>query len=87
MCSEFIFKNCRKKNYLIFFGIGELAAIKHLVIEGYDHIVDVHDDETIVNIAFSRGHDELGKYLESIPNFEVSISEKNLISSVEFCMR
>lgn len=53
---------------------GELSAIKHLVIEGYDHIVDVHDNETIVNIAYSRGHEELGKYLESVSNFEVRIS-------------
>lgn len=64
----------KSKLILIFFcaRIGELAAIKHLVIEGYDHIVDVHDDDTIVNVAHSRGHDELGKYLESIPNFEMN---------------
>lgn len=52
---------------------GEIGAIKHLVIEGYDHIVDVHDEETIVNVAHSRGHEELGNYLESIPYFEVRI--------------
>lgn len=50
---------------------GELQAIKHLAIEGYDHIIDVHDDESIVTIAYARGYDELGKYLESIPDFEV----------------
>ena len=50
---------------------GELNAFKHLVIEGYDHIVDVHDDESIVTIAYARGFEELGKYLESIPTFEV----------------
>lgn len=62
-------------HFLKFIRIGELTAIRHLVIEGYDHVVDVHDDETIVNVAYSRGHDELGKYLENIPNFEVSISK------------
>lgn len=45
--------------------------MKHLVIEGYDHVIDVHDDETIVAIAYSRGHEELGAFLESIPTFEV----------------
>lgn len=50
---------------------GELSAIRHLVVEGYDHINDVHDEETITTIAYSRGHEELGKYLESIPTFEV----------------
>lgn len=58
---------------IVRFCTGELNAIKHLLLEGYDHIADVHDDETIVNIAFSRGHTDLGKYLENIPKFEVSI--------------
>lgn len=53
---------------------GELNAFKHLVIEGYDHIVDVHDDESIVTIAYARGFEELGKYLESIPTFEVYLT-------------
>lgn len=51
--------------------LGELNAIKHLVIEGYDHVIDVHEDDNIVNIAYSRGHEEMGKFLEGIPNFEV----------------
>lgn len=54
-------------------GIGELNAIRHLVIEGYDHIVDVHDDTSITNVAYSRGYQELGKYLSSIPTFEVKL--------------
>lgn len=45
--------------------------LKHLVIEGYDHIVDIHEDESIAEIARSRGHTELGDFLEGIPDFEV----------------
>ncbi|XP_031620870.1 uncharacterized protein LOC116339242 isoform X2 [Contarinia nasturtii] len=51
---------------------GSLDAIKHLLVEGYDHIIDVHDDESIVTIAYARGHEELGKYLEAIPTFETN---------------
>lgn len=41
------------------------------MIEGYDHIVDVHDEEPIVNITYGRGFTELAKFLEGIPAFEV----------------
>lgn len=43
----------------------------HLANEGYDHIVDVHEDESIAEIARSRGHAELGAFLDNIPEFEV----------------
>lgn len=45
--------------------------LKNLVNEGYDHIVDIHEDESIAEIARSRGHAELGAFLENIPEFEV----------------
>lgn len=48
-----------------------MDAFRHLVMEGYDHIVDVHDEESIINITYARGFTELGKFLESIPPFEV----------------
>lgn len=57
--------------------LGELNAVKHLVVEGYDHVIDVHDDETIVTIAYSRGHEELGSFLEGIPTFEVCSIDSN----------
>lgn len=50
---------------------GEIDMLKHLVIEGYDHIVDIHDDEPISMIAKARGHTELATFLEKIPEFEV----------------
>lgn len=48
-----------------------MDAFRHLVMEGYDHIVDVHDEESIINITYARGFTELGKFLEGIPPFEV----------------
>lgn len=60
-----------KSNILIAL-TGKIDAIKHLVVEGYDHIADVHDDDTITRVAYSRGHNELAKYIESISNFEAN---------------
>lgn len=45
--------------------------LKHLVNEGYDHIVDIHEDDSIAEIASSRGFTELAAFLENIPEFEV----------------
>lgn len=45
--------------------------LKHLVNEGYDHIVDIDEDESITDIARSRGHVEIAAFLENIPEFEV----------------
>lgn len=58
---------------------GEFDMLRHLVDEGYDHIVDIHEDETIAEIARSRGHDELGVFLEGIPEFEVCDSRSNYL--------
>lgn len=45
--------------------------LKHLVNEGYDHIVDIHEDESTAEIAKSRGHIELAAFLDNIQEFEV----------------
>lgn len=55
----------------IIFEIGELLAIKHLLIEGYDHIIDIHDDSSVTEIAKARGHVELAEFLQNLPLFEV----------------
>lgn len=48
-----------------------MDMLKNLVNEGYDHIIDIHEDESIAEIAKSRGHADLGNFLENIPEFEV----------------
>lgn len=54
---------------------GEIDALTHLTIEGYDHIVGIHnEEETIVEIARTRGYTELAAFLESIPEFEVNVN-------------
>lgn len=59
------------QNY--YFILGDLAPFEHLTISGYDHIIDVVNDEgvSIKDIAGSKGHDELVQFLESIRSLEV----------------
>lgn len=44
-----------------------------LLLEGYDHILDVVDDEgmPIIDVIAQRGDSEMGSLLASIPTFEV----------------
>lgn len=51
--------------------------LKHLVNEGYDHIVDIEEDEPIADVARSRGHTEIADFLENIPEFEVRKRERH----------
>lgn len=57
--------------------------LKHLENEGYDHIVDIDEDESIANVARSRGHAEIGAFLESIPEFEVGRRERERLAITE----
>lgn len=65
----------------IFLLIGEFAAIRHLLYEGYDHIIDIHDDNSVISIAESRGHAELAAFLQNVPMFEVICPKKNVHSA------
>lgn len=49
-----------------------MESLQNLITEGYDHIVDIHDNDNISHIAYVRGHSELGKLLDNIPEFEVN---------------
>lgn len=53
---------------------GDLDAFKSMLMDGYDHIVDLTDDEenTIAQVAKARGHDDLYHFLETVHDFEVS---------------
>lgn len=57
-------------NYLI----GDTEAFSNMIIDGYDHILDIvdSDDNTVVEIAKERRHSDLSKLLETIQTFEVS---------------
>lgn len=48
---------------------GDIEALQNLLIDGYDHIMDASDQ--IVHIAQTRGHVNIAKFLESVPEFEV----------------
>lgn len=52
---------------------GDIDFFEHMLLEGYDHIRDLvdQDDTPIIEVARSRGHTELAEYLEGIREFEV----------------
>lgn len=51
---------------------GDMETLKHLLMEGYDHIIDIGDEESIMQIAAMRGHSGIANFLEGIPDFETS---------------
>lgn len=63
------FQNLNKTNVA-----GNTEKIAELLMEGYDHILDVIDDDgaTITDVISERGDDKMIKMLASIPAFEVS---------------
>ncbi|XP_012154836.1 E3 ubiquitin-protein ligase MIB1 isoform X3 [Ceratitis capitata] len=52
--------------------IGDVKPFEKLAVEGYDHIVDITDDNdmSIVNIALERGHEELASFLRNLRGLE-----------------
>ncbi|XP_046606745.1 uncharacterized protein LOC124298594 isoform X2 [Neodiprion virginianus] len=49
---------------------GETERLVELLLEGYDHILDVKDDGVqIIDVATQRGHEATVQFLQSIPNF------------------
>ncbi|XP_036331384.1 uncharacterized protein LOC118743025 [Rhagoletis pomonella] len=52
--------------------IGDVKPFETLAVEGYDHIVDVTDDNevSIVDIAAERGHEELADFLRNLRTLE-----------------
>lgn len=45
------------------------------MVEGYDHILDVVDEEgtPVIEVVNHRGQSEMFKLMSEIPNFEVNI--------------
>lgn len=52
---------------------GDLDALTSMLLDGYDHIVDVAgtDGTTILQVASSRGHRDVVEFLEGAREFEV----------------
>ncbi|XP_053963312.1 uncharacterized protein LOC128866524 [Anastrepha ludens] len=52
--------------------IGDIRPFEILAVEGYDHIVDITDDNdvSIGEIAAERGHDELANFLRNLRTLE-----------------
>ncbi|XP_065081316.1 uncharacterized protein LOC135703882 [Ochlerotatus camptorhynchus] len=51
---------------------GDLETLSNMLLDGYDHVVDVTgtDGTTIVQVASTRGHMEVVRFLEGIRQFE-----------------
>lgn len=50
---------------------GDIEVLQNLLIDGYDHILDIKVGDPIAQVAETRGHANIAKFLESIPEFEV----------------
>lgn len=52
--------------------LGEYNKIINLLLEGYNHILNLDTDKDILTLSSSRGHSEMSIILQNIPFFEVS---------------
>lgn len=61
-----------ENSLLVNFATGETEKLVELLLEGYDHILDVEDEgASIVDIAADRGREATVQFLQSIPNYVV----------------
>lgn len=60
-------------------GRGETERLAEMLLDGYDHILDVRESAEvgIVDVASKRGHNETVAFLESIMAFEVRLERVN----------
>jgi len=59
--------------------IGEYNKVINLLLEGYNHILDLDTDKDILTLPLSRGHSHVSVILHSIPTFEVSNSVQKIV--------
>lgn len=52
--------------------LGEYNKVINLLLEGYNHIVNLDTDKDILSLSSSRGHSHVSVILQNIPIFEVS---------------
>lgn len=52
--------------------IGEYNKIISILLEGYNHILDLDTDKDIITLSSNRGHSHTTVILKNIPTFEVS---------------
>lgn len=56
-----------------------MEIFEDLLIEGYDHIVDIDDGKgtNIIEVARNRGHVNVVEFLEALKPFEVCLKTKS----------
>jgi hypothetical protein len=54
---------------------GETDKLMELLLEGYDHIIDVEDEEEnhVFDVVQRRNQNETMAFLQSVPSFEVKL--------------
>lgn len=54
---------------------GDLESFQNLLHDGYDHVLDIadQDNNSVMDVARSRGHKELLEFLERLQELEVKI--------------
>jgi len=65
--------------HITFQFLGEYNKIINLLLEGYDHILDLETDKDIITLSSNRGHSQLSVILQNIPSFEVSKVNTNVV--------
>jgi hypothetical protein len=62
-------------HYIQYVLTGETDKLMGLLLEGYDHILDVEDEENnhIFDVVQRRNQQETMAFLQSIPSFEVKL--------------
>jgi hypothetical protein len=55
---------------------GETDKLMELLLEGYDHIIDVEDEEEnhVFDVVQRRNQHETMTFLQSVPSFEVKLT-------------
>ena len=63
-----------RRKFINLFFLGETEKLIELLLEGYDHLLDIEDDEdnNIVDVVTKKNQTKTLAFLKSIPNFEVS---------------
>lgn len=53
--------------------LGDYETFVSMVLDGYDHIIDINDNDgaSIQAVARARGHQELYTFLGEVRDFEV----------------
>lgn len=67
---------------IIFIILGNTEKMKEMILEGYDHILDVlgDDEKSIIEVVTERGQKDMLDLLNVIQEFEVIHGKKHIFN-------